>query len=278
MTDSREVSGVSVWVRKQTSGGEDQFILLIEQSLLAKLPIRLPSPMHAGMTVEVFFRGASQSRGRRVYDEAPRLGINAEKNEAIYLFAQQEWVRQGRPVKHWVQWDSAKLLITIADDGRANITLRIEDPVDPSPLAADDGYFRLVGERLDHILELHRALARRFSAWLLTSGYKHIQCEVDRVDVEFEAAGVLCRAELKACGDIGPRRSIREALGQLLEYNLYGVRAQALNWWIVLDEEPSSDDVAFLARVQDLIGERARLHLAWWSAGEEAESFTVRTW
>jgi len=64
--------------------------------------------------------------------------------------------------------------------------------------------------------------------------------------VEFRDGSRLCRAELKVCYGMTARLAIREALGQLLEYNYYGWRTPAEQWFVVLDSAPSKDDVKYV--------------------------------
>jgi hypothetical protein len=64
--------------------------------------------------------------------------------------------------------------------------------------------------------------------------------------VEFRDGRSLCRAELKACYGMTTTLAIREALGQLLEYNYYGWRSPAHRWFIVLDSPPSEQDMKYV--------------------------------
>ena len=77
-------------------------------------------------------------------------------------------------------------------------------------------------------------------------GYGDIRQEVARVDVEFTEGGALCRAELKVCDGVGTTKGIREAIGQLFEYNHYGIRVPAAKWFIVLDREPDAEDRRYI--------------------------------
>ena len=114
-----------------------------------------------------------------------------------------------------------------------------------SPLI-EDVYPRATPASLKMIVPRHKELCNRFTAWLKTKGFKIVGREKDRVDVEFRHGKHLCRAELKACYGMTTTLAIREALGQLLEYNHYGWRTPADRWFIVLDSEPSGVDVNYL--------------------------------
>jgi hypothetical protein len=129
-----------------------------------------------------------------------------------------------------------------------------------SPLV-EDAYFREVGAQMKTIIPLHNALSNAFASWLRAVGFANVRQEQSRVDVEFGPPAALHRAELKTCHCTSSTKAIREALGQLFEYNHYGVRAPARTWWIVIDNPPTSADLAFLAvlrRTHDL-----PLVLAW---------------
>ena len=56
--------------------------------------------------------------------------------------------------------------------------------------------------------------------------------------------------EHKVCGGVGTTKALREALGQLLEYNYYGGRKRADRWYIVLDTEPSAADRDYIRTLQ----------------------------
>jgi hypothetical protein len=70
--------------------------------------------------------------------------------------------------------------------------------------------------------------------------------EVDRVDVRFIDGNRRCLAELKICHTLTPTKAIREALGQLFEYNYYPPRDPADKWIIVLDKPPYETDQEYL--------------------------------
>jgi hypothetical protein len=122
-----------------------------------------------------------------------------------------------------------------------------------SPLA-EDAYFREVGARLHTIVPLHNALSNAFAAWAKHRGFSKVRQEAFRVDVEFHGNSGLHRAELKTCHGVGTTKSIREALGQLLEYNHYGLRSTAATWWVVLDTKPSNDDRKFIKVLREKRG------------------------
>jgi hypothetical protein len=115
----------------------------------------------------------------------------------------------------------------------------------PQPLL-EDVYQRATAASLKIIRPRHKELCNQFVGWLQQTGRKVLGREKDRVDVEFRDGPNFCRAELKVCYGTTPRFAIREALGQLLEYNYYGWRSSSDRWFIVLDSLPSEHDVRYV--------------------------------
>jgi hypothetical protein len=129
-----------------------------------------------------------------------------------------------------------------------------------SPLL-EDVYPRATPASLRIIIPRHKALSNQFVRWLTSTGRRVIGHEKDRVDVEFKDGQTLCRAELKVCYGMATTLAIREALGQLLEYNYYGWRTPADRWFIVLDSDPSDEDVNYLRTL--FSRKRLPLFLCW---------------
>lgn len=134
---------------------------------------------------------------------------------------------------------------------------------------AEDGYLREVGPRLNEIIRRHNTLSNQFAKWLRRQNYKDVVQEIRAVDVEFRIGRQLCRAELKVCYPVGTTKAIREALGQLLEYNHFGGREPAHRWFIVLDEVPRQEDVEYLRTVRNRYG--LPLSLGW----QERDGFHI---
>jgi hypothetical protein len=117
----------------------------------------------------------------------------------------------------------------------------------------DEGsYWREPVSRRRRILKRHNIMSNKFVDWLRGRGYTSVSQEDNRVDVEFRSGSKLCRAELKICGEGKPLWSIREAIGQLLQYNLYGNRVQADEWFIILDEMPHQWDLDFIKTLREV--------------------------
>jgi hypothetical protein len=110
----------------------------------------------------------------------------------------------------------------------------------------EDVYPRATPASLKIITPRHKALSNQFVSWLASTGRRVVGREKDRVDVEFKDGQMMCRAELKVCYGMATTLAIREAMGQLLEYNYYGGRKPADRWFIVLDSEPSDEDAKYV--------------------------------
>jgi hypothetical protein len=142
-------------------------------------------------------------------------------------------------------------------DGAPRITVMHYDPawspqsLDVPTSEFDDGFLDDTAYRREtpasdrNIKRLHAALSNRFRRWLNHTHGISAQQEKRRVDVGFNHMGQTHRAELKVCYGGATRPSIREALGQIFEYNLYPPRTSADSWLIVLDTGPSAEDIAY---------------------------------
>jgi hypothetical protein len=115
----------------------------------------------------------------------------------------------------------------------------------------EDAYYRESPARLKVIVPRHNKLSNRFVKWLKAEWQVVAVQEQGRIDIFFKLKGKNCLAELKICFGVGPTKSIREALGQLLEYNHYPGRPTADVWLIVLDEEPATDDFDFIENLRE---------------------------
>jgi hypothetical protein len=130
----------------------------------------------------------------------------------------------------------------------------------------EEVYPRATSASLSIIIPRHKELCNKFIRWLDRTGRKVVGREKDRVDVEFEDRLNYCRAELKVCYGMTPKSAIREALGQLLEYNYYGWRVPADRWLIVLDSAPSENDMKYVHTLR----EKKDLPLQlWWRSGRD---------
>ncbi len=124
--------------------------------------------------------------------------------------------------------------------------IHIQNSYRKSPLT-EDAYYRESSRNLRVIIPRHNKLSNQFCNWLKRKGVSKIAQEKNQVDVYFETQKGTYLAELKICYAVGTTKSIREALGQLLEYNYYPSRVPKNNWIIILDVEPSTKDKEFIS-------------------------------
>lgn len=114
----------------------------------------------------------------------------------------------------------------------------------------EEAYYRESPARLKVIIPKHNQLSNRFCRWLQRVHRVRAVQESKAIDVQFQFRSCRVIAELKVCFGVGPRKSIREAIGQLLEYNHYRSRKGADEWWIVLDQEPADADKEYVATLR----------------------------
>ncbi|MGI8772041.1 MAG: hypothetical protein ACR2JE_11450 [Acidobacteriaceae bacterium] len=75
--------------------------------------------------------------------------------------------------------------------------------------------------------------------------------EQEGIDLHFRLGSIEVLAELKVAYGGNTRHAIREALGQILEYNHYPRRQGHDHWLLVLDSEPQRDDRVFVERLRE---------------------------
>jgi hypothetical protein len=115
---------------------------------------------------------------------------------------------------------------------------------------AEDGYYHEDSSSLEIILHRHNHLSAKFAEWLGKNRFTDIIQREDYVDVLFGKSDWRYRAVVKVCYGVGSTRAIREALEQLVEYNLYPGRENTDRWVIILDEQATSEDIAFIRELK----------------------------
>ncbi len=125
----------------------------------------------------------------------------------------------------------------------------------------ESAYMRETLASRRNVERLHAGLSNRFRAWLNREFSVHAKQEQNCVDLTFEHDGMSHLAELKICYGGRTRFAIREAIGQLLEYNHYPPRSEAESWWLVMDQAPEKPDRVYI----DALRQRYALplRLAW---------------
>ncbi|WP_420467112.1 hypothetical protein [Panacagrimonas sp.] len=125
---------------------------------------------------------------------------------------------------------------------------------------AEDGYFRESRENLREIVPRHNALSNALCRWLEKRGIVPRQENRD-VDVEFEYRGSSHRVEIKVSYGASIRHALREAIGQLIEYNIYPGRERSDKWIVLLDRKPGPEQVEYVNSLRKEFN--LPLHLAW---------------
>jgi len=114
--------------------------------------------------------------------------------------------------------------------------------------------FRLTNSKVIEVCQYHLELQKCFYEWLKSKNGEGIKPEYlrgdrDRIDMLFKFNNKTIFAELKSARNSSPKRSIREALGQLLDYQYYSGDKKANSLWIVLDIEPTEQDKNFIKNI-----------------------------
>jgi hypothetical protein len=114
----------------------------------------------------------------------------------------------------------------------------------------ESAYTRYSAESLRRIDRRHVKLCNAFTAWLNSN--HGIKCEVERgnIDVTFRMGKENALVEFKVAYNGDPKPAIREALGQILEYNHYPDRVTRDQWILVLDCKPTENDRTFLKTIR----------------------------
>jgi hypothetical protein len=126
---------------------------------------------------------------------------------------------------------------------------------------ARDTFLRCTDAQIAEITPLHREMSFRFANWLGSRGYTRILQEQDGVDIRFWDGNNALMTELKICYGLNSRLAIREALGQIIEYNHFEGRVSNDSWWIVLDREPTRADRNYIEMIRTRY--RMPLFLGW---------------
>lgn len=125
----------------------------------------------------------------------------------------------------------------------------------------ETAYPRATPATIRMILPKHMNLSREFQKWLSKchsiQGYR----ERRQVDMQFKIGRDWGMAEFKIAYNGNTKAAVREALGQILEYNHYPGRKPAHAWFLVLDQEPCDEDCAFVRSLRKKWG--CPLYLGW---------------
>ena len=142
---------------------------------------------------------------------------------------------------------------------------KIEASSHQRDILSEDAYMRESRQNLSEIIPRHNALSNEFCAWLESNGIMPSQ-EQRQVDVQFEYQNESYLIEIKITYGLSTRQAIREAIGQLFEYNFYPGRHPSNRWGILLDTAPSEKDIEYIRRIRERFD--LTLFLCWKSETE----------
>jgi hypothetical protein len=114
----------------------------------------------------------------------------------------------------------------------------------------DWAYTRYTSRAIKTIQRRHVMLCKQFTQWLTSKGNISYRVERRNIDLTFQQDELSYLVEFKIAYSGDPKPAIREALGQILEYNHYPRRKPHDHWILVLDCQPTTDDLNFLGRLR----------------------------
>ncbi len=111
------------------------------------------------------------------------------------------------------------------------------------------------------ILPKHLILSKIFRSWLVKQHSIRGKPELRQIDLQFKIGQKPAMAEFKIAYDGNTKAAVREALGQILEYNHYPPREAKQEWFLVLDQKPSITDRVFVESLRANWG--CPIYLGW---------------
>lgn len=128
-------------------------------------------------------------------------------------------------------------------------------------LLLETSYPRYTAASLRLILRLHSKLSNDFRSWMQRTRHIAVAQEVDRIDYSYIEHGKKTMVEFKIAYGTNTQKAIREAIGQILEYNFYPPRQRHDRWLLVLSVQPTHDDFLYVDRLRTELG--LPLDLGW---------------
>lgn len=260
---------------------DDAYAVTHDLKIAQKVSLRrLCYDMEAGDTIyvkegsEIVAKGAIQGRkGSRAY----RFNYARERIEdhngypwlqQVPVSWQQEFPRLrtsiGKAQQYAIEPVSAADAAKIEKEG-ASAVVALLLLSEPQEMLRLESYFRASAAAIKVIERRNNKLSNDFSAWLTAKHSVPSTRERSQIDVQFSLQGIAVLAELKICYGTGTRHAIREALGQLLEYNFYPGRTLRREWLIVIDDAPSDDDQKYAMALRNKT--KLPLYLGWQCKG-----------
>lgn len=112
-------------------------------------------------------------------------------------------------------------------------------------------YPRATPATIKLILPKHVTLSKQFHTWLRNHHSIQGHREHRQIDMQFKIGQDTAMAELKIAYNGNTMAAVREALGQILEYNHYPGRETTQAWFLVLDAKPCIDDCTFVKSLRE---------------------------
>lgn len=125
----------------------------------------------------------------------------------------------------------------------------------------EESYPRATPATVRMILPRHRSLSRQFQRWLASEHGISGRAEQRQIDMVFNVGKSPAMAEFKIAYDGNTKAAMREALGQILEYNHYPGRSLTTAWFLVVDQKPCEDDRSFVNSLR--ASWRCPIYLGW---------------
>jgi hypothetical protein len=208
-----------------------------------------------------FFEGQGifQQRERELTDNVQVWRLRTSPYDEVRDSVREPYIKVKCNVKDAILFESPKPLQELIDTKshryrfnaysiitakKVNTLKAASKTLRPDPLAEEE-YYRDSPALRRKVIPLHNRLSNRFRSWLGKEGIDADQ-EKEWIDINFEYNGKRFLVELKICYDINQRKAIREALGQIIEYNYYSGRSRFDRWLIVLDVKPKAEEIAYI--------------------------------
>lgn len=137
----------------------------------------------------------------------------------------------------------------------------------------EDAYLRFTKAQQKVVFRVHNQLSNRFRKWLRGVGAIDISAESKFVDVQCKFKGKHCLFELKTSYQQTTKHAIRDAIGQIFEYSFFPGRNQPNFSAVVLDTEPTDDEMAWCKAMQ---ANGIQIEL-FWLKGDEVYSASIAT-
>lgn len=184
------------------------------------------------------------------------------------------WLEDFKPVPHRAR-SAITTVLKLNEEEVRRFSAGIPTATQNDPSSAEriaDGllesrYTRRSREQLAEIIPRHKILSNRFAIWARSLGAAHLRQEVRFVDCVFHFGAAKVMAEHKVCYGQNTASAVREALGQVFEYNLRRERSRNDKWLLVLDTPPFEEDIAFVRRIRT--EHVAPIFLGWQSSESE---------